>query len=66
VLKRADFEAVFSQDRGSWKLLVTVEQLQGDSAIYRQLDRQRQPVGPPRRMPTAILQANFVPEAADY
>jgi hypothetical protein len=32
--------------------------------IYRQLDRQRQPIGAPRRMPSAILVANFVPEAA--
>jgi hypothetical protein len=66
VLKRADFEAVFSSDRGGWRLLVVVDQVQEESVIYRQLDRQRQPIGAPRRMATAILVANFVPEAAAY
>ncbi len=66
VLKRADFEAVFSNDQGSWRLLVLVEQVQGDQVLYRQLDRQRQPIGSPRRMAIAILVANFVPEAAAY
>jgi hypothetical protein len=32
--------------------------------VYRQLDRQRQPIGSPRRLAAAILAANFVPEAA--
>jgi hypothetical protein len=30
------------------------------------MDRQRLPFGAPRRMPAAILVANFVPEAAAY
>jgi len=64
VLKRAEFEAVFAQERGGWRLLVLVEQVQGDQVVYRQLDRQRQPIGSPRRLPAAILAANFVPEAA--
>lgn len=66
VLKRADFEAVFSADRGGWRLLVQVDQVQDGHVIYRQLDRQRQPIGAPRRMAAAILVANFVPEAAAY
>jgi hypothetical protein len=64
VLKRADFEAVFARERGGWRLLVHVDQVQDGSVIYRQLDRQRQPMGAPRKMSWAILLANFVPEAA--
>jgi hypothetical protein len=66
VLKRADFEAVFAHDRGGWRLLVQIDQVQDDHVIYRQLDRQRQPMGAPRKMAAAILVANFVPEAAAY
>jgi hypothetical protein len=66
VLKRADFEAVFAQERGGWRLLVHIDQLQDADVIYRQLDRQRQPFGAPRKMSAAILVANFVPEAAAY
>ena len=66
VLKRADFEAVFAQDRGGWRLLVQIDQVQEGHVIYRQLDRQRQPMGAPRKMSAAILVANFVPEAAAY
>jgi hypothetical protein len=66
VLPRADFEAVFAQERGGWRLLVLVDQVQEGSVIYRQLDRNRQPIGAPRKMAAAILVANFVPEAAAY
>jgi hypothetical protein len=66
VLKRSDFEAVFSQERGGWRLLVQIDQIQEGHVIYRQLDRQRQPMGAPRKMSAAILVANFVPEAAAY
>ncbi len=66
VLKRADFEAVFTQERGGWRLLIHIDQVQEDHVIYRQLDRQRQPIGAPRKMASAILVANFVPEAAAY
>jgi len=66
VLRRSDFEAVFSSDRGGWRLLVVVDQVQGESVLYRQLDGQRQPIGAPRKMATAILVANFIPEAAAY
>ncbi len=66
VLKRPDFEAVFSREKGGWRLLVVIDQVQGESVIYRQLDGQRQPIGSPRKMATAILVANFVPEASAY
>ncbi|HET6437495.1 MAG TPA: hypothetical protein VFG59_05500 [Anaeromyxobacter sp.] len=66
VLKRPDFEAVFTQERGAWRLLIHIDQLQEGNVIYRQLDRQRQPIGAPRKMSSAILVANFVPEAAAY
>ncbi len=64
VLKRSDFEAVFAQERGGWRLLIQIDQVQDGHVIYRQLDRQRQPMGAPRKMAAAILVANFVPEAA--
>ena len=66
VLKRADFEAVFTSDRGGWRLLVQIDQVQDGHVIYRQLDPQRQPIGAPRKMSAAILVANFVPEATAY
>lgn len=66
VLKRADFEAVFTNQKGAWQLLIVIDQLQGESVIYRQLDGKRQPIGSPRKMAAAILAANFVPEAAAY
>ncbi len=64
VLKRSEFEAVFTQEGGGWRLLVQIEQVQGDQVVYRQLDRQRQPIGSPRRLAAGILAANFVPEVA--
>ena len=57
---------MFAQERGGWRLLVLVDQVQEGSVIYRQLDRNRQPIGAPRKMAAAILVANFVPEAAAY
>jgi hypothetical protein len=66
VLKRTDFEAVFTQERGGWRLLVQIDQVQEGNVIYRQLDSQRQPMGAPRKMSAAILVANFVPEASAY
>jgi hypothetical protein len=66
VLKRADFEAVFSRDRGGWRLLVVIDQVAEGGVVYRQLDAQRQPIGGPRRMSASILVANFIPEAAAF
>jgi hypothetical protein len=66
VLKRSEFEAVFARDRGGWRLLVQIEQVQDGQIVYRQLDRERQPIGAPRKMAGAILVANFVPEATAY
>ena len=66
VLKRSDFEAVFTKERGGWRLLVQIDQVQDGHVLYRQLDPQRQPIGAPRKMSAAILVANFVPEAAAY
>ncbi len=66
VLKRSDFEAVFSKEKGGWRLLVQIDQVQEGQVLYRQLDTQRQPIGAPRKMSAAILVANFVPEAAAY
>jgi hypothetical protein len=66
VLKRSDFEAVFTRERGGWRLLVQIDQVQEGHVLYRQLDPQRQPIGAPRKMSAAILVANFVPEAAAY
>jgi hypothetical protein len=66
VLSRVDFETVFSMERGTWRLLIRIDQVQDGVVLYRQMDRQRQPIGAPRRIPAAILVANFVPEAAAY
>ena len=57
---------VHAADRGGWRLLVQIDQVQDGHVLYRQLDSQRQPIGAPRKMSAAILVANFVPEAAAY
>jgi hypothetical protein len=66
VLKRTDFEAVFTPARGGWRLLIQIDQVQEGAVLYRQLDQARQPIGASRKMAAAILVANFVPEAAAY
>ena len=66
VLKRTDFEAVFTRAQGGWRLLVQIDQAQDGAVLYRQLDQARQPLGASRKMAAAILVANFVPEAAAY
>lgn len=66
VLAKPDFEAVFAQEKGGWRLLIVIDQVQEGAVLYRQLDRTRQPIGAPRKMAAAILVANFVPEAAAY
>jgi len=66
VLKRTDFEAVFSRERNGWRLLILIDKVQEGSVFYRQLDPQRQPVGAPRKMAVTVLVANFVPEAAAF
>lgn len=66
VLKRPDFEAVFAQEKGGWRLLIHIDQVADGNVLYRQLDRQRQPMGAPKKLSAAILVANFVPEAAAY
>jgi len=66
VLKRSDFEAVFTQARGGWRLLIQIDQVQDGAVLYRQLDQAREPIGAPRKMAAAILVANFVPESAAY
>ncbi len=66
VLKKSDFEAVFAREGSGWRLLIQIDQVQEGNVLYRQLDRQRQPIGAPRKMSVAILVANFVPEAAAY
>jgi hypothetical protein len=66
VLKKSDFEAVFTQARGGWRLLIQIDQVQDGAVLYRQLDQARQPIGAPRKMGAAVLVANFVPEATAY
>jgi hypothetical protein len=67
ILKRAEFEAVFTQAGTGWRLPILIEELGADgSVIYRQLDSQRQPRGGQKRMLTAILVTTFIPEATAY
>lgn len=67
ILKRAEFEDVFVQVGGGWRLLIVVEEIGSDySVVYRQLDRNRQPRGPQKRMEGAILVTTFTPEAMAY
>jgi hypothetical protein len=66
VLAKADFEAVFSKEKGGWRLLIVIDQAQEGAVLYRQLDHARQPMGAPRKMAAAILVANFVPESQAY
>lgn len=66
ILKRVDFEAVFTQAGGGWRLLIVIEAIEGETIQYHQLDSQRQPRGPVKSIPAAILVSTFVPEATAY
>jgi hypothetical protein len=67
ILKRTEFEEVFVQSGGGWRLLIVMEEIRPDhSVVYRQLDANRQPRGAPKRMEGAILVTTFVPEAMAY
>jgi hypothetical protein len=66
ILSRKDFEAVFCQVQGGWRLLIVIEQVEPNSVVYRQMDNQRQPRGSSKSLNVGTLVANFVPEAAAY
>lgn len=67
ILKRAEFEDVFVQVGGGWRLLIAIEEIGSNYSVgYRQLDRNRQPRGPQKRMEGAILVTTFTPEAMAY
>lgn len=66
VLPRKDFETVFTQHRGSWRLLILIDQVDGESVTYRQLDSARTPRGTSKTLSIRTLTANFFPEATEY
>lgn len=66
ILRRADFESAFVRHGTGWRLLIQIDEVQGDAVIYRQLDGQRQTRGQPRRLVSGVLVSTFLPEAAAY
>ncbi len=67
ILRRQEFEDIFVQSGGGWRLLIQMEEVRPDhSIVYRQLDARRQPRGEPKRMEGAILITTFIPEAMAY
>ncbi|HCF61624.1 MAG TPA: hypothetical protein DFS52_26960 [Myxococcales bacterium] len=66
VLPRREFEAVFARHGSGWRLLIVIDQVQGQTVVYRQLDAHRQPSSAPNSLRIDNLVANFVPEASDY
>ena len=66
VLPRDVFRSVFIEHRGSWRLCIRIEEIQGDQVVYVQLDANRQPSSAPRTIAMANLVATFVPEASQY
>ncbi len=66
LLKKPDFQAVFVQQGISWRLLILIDQVNGDQVIYRQLNAARAPMGAQKTIAVGILVSNFIPEAAAY
>lgn len=66
VLKRVDFDSAFVRHGTFVRLLIYIDTVDGAFVVYQQLDSQRQPRGTSKRLATAILVTNFIPEAAAY
>jgi len=66
VLARGDFERVCAHYSGGWRLRIFIDQVQGHTVVYRQLDPQGQPVTEPRSLRMDSFVTSFVPEAGAY
>jgi hypothetical protein len=64
--KREDFEAIFTLERGAWRLLIVIEGVTEDTVTYRQLNAAREPRGPQKSLRTPLVLTTFLPEAASY
>ena len=58
--------AVFVQQGMGWRLLIHIDEVNGDQVVYRQLNAARQPLAVPKSIAIGILVSNFIPEAAAY
>jgi len=63
ILPRVNFEGVFSEHGGAWRLLVRVLAASPQQVAYVQLDPTFQPSGETRSIAPAIFLANFLPDA---
>jgi hypothetical protein len=66
ILKRADFLAVFQEQRGSYRLRVRIQERRGHEVVYRQLDGAGQPTTAERSVSESTFMSTFYPEAMAY
>jgi len=63
LLKRGDFDAVFSREHHGCSLRVLIDSVTGAGVTYRQLDASRNPRSAPKTIPLSVLATNFTPDA---
>ncbi len=66
ILPKSEFDKVFAQHKGGFRLLVRVVGAAPQQVVYVQLDPSYQPNSETRAIAPSIFLANFLPEAADY
>lgn len=67
VLARRDFDAAFVRGSATFSQLhILIDEVSGETVLYRQCDAQLSPRGNARKIQTAVLITTFVPEAASY
>ncbi|MFN0061466.1 MAG: hypothetical protein ACKVPX_02960 [Myxococcaceae bacterium] len=66
ILKKADFDVIFSQLGTGWRLRIRVEDVVEGHVLYRQLARDGRASEALKKMPVTVLASNFMPEAAAY
>jgi hypothetical protein len=65
ILKRTDFESIFTQVKDGWRLRIHIDVVQGDVVSYRQLDSKGNAVGAARNIAAPVLTTTFIPESKE-
>lgn len=66
ILKREDFLAVFTEERGAYRLRIRIEEMRGQQVVYRQLNAAGEAAPEARSVPYGTFATTFFPEAMAY
>lgn len=66
ILKREDFLAVFTEERGAYRLRIRIEEMRGQQVVYRQLNAAGDAAPEARSVPYGTFATTFFPEAMAY